>query len=75
MRTAGVGDVRGLANELRARGEELVALAERVNVLCDRADSPAIRRKLRRMCPGMRRLLAALDGMFGDGAEGGEDDQ
>jgi hypothetical protein len=73
MKTAGVDDVRALANELRARGEELVGPAERVKVLCQRADSPAIRRELRRLCPGMRRVLVTLDGMFSDGSRGDDE--
>jgi hypothetical protein len=71
MKTAGVGDVRGLANQLRARGEELVVLAERVNVLCGRADNPTVRRELRRLCPGMLRLLVRIGGPLAGNDEGG----
>jgi hypothetical protein len=74
MKTAGVADVLGLANELRARGEELVALAERVNGLCRRADRPAGRRELRHLAGPLRRVVARLDGMFRDDAGRGDDD-
>jgi hypothetical protein len=69
----GTNDIRHLATRLRAKGNELIQVAEQLAALCAAAETrPAARRRLERAAVGVLRLLARLDEQFGPDP-GGDD--